>query len=201
MKVNELRELLKNTDDKFSVFADVEVIRTLDITIKEICDVIDEFLTDEQKVELLELPHFKKTKPSFKGLIGIKIKSDESKMRLLNDDEFLNDMPGYYIEDIIMSLNEDNKLKILYNEKLWQEHDDLKHCSKEILKQLSVSKRIELLRDKTLIREVLKIDEWIIKEFVKDLPSEDAKLELMGVYQFGQSYVVEILTTFSDKTC
>ena len=163
--------------------------------------MIDEFLTDEQKVELLELPHFKKTKPSFKGLIGIKIKSDESKMRLLNDDEFLKDMPGYYIEDIIMSLNEDNKLKILYNEKLWQEHDDLKHCSKEILKQLSVSKRIELLRDKTLIREVLKIDEWIIKEFVKDLPSEDAKLELMGVYQFGQSYVVEILTTFSDKTC
>lgn len=47
MAKEELREFLKSSDDKFNVLSDVETVKPYHITIKELLELIDEFLDDE----------------------------------------------------------------------------------------------------------------------------------------------------------
>ncbi len=58
MNAQDLRKLLEQTDNKFSVFASRETLIKYDFNAKELVNLINDFLSDEEKLRIFEYPHF-----------------------------------------------------------------------------------------------------------------------------------------------
>ena len=54
----DLRELLKKSADRFSLFADSDFISQFNLTSSELIEIIEESLTNDEKVRLFDLPYF-----------------------------------------------------------------------------------------------------------------------------------------------
>ena len=60
MDVTDLRKLLKNSDDQLNIFKDRETLSKYKLYVPELIDLINDFLSNEQKAKLFEFEHFKK---------------------------------------------------------------------------------------------------------------------------------------------
>ena len=58
MNAQNLRTLLEKTDNKLSIFTNLEILNQYNFNEQEIFDLIREFLNDEEKVRLFVYPHF-----------------------------------------------------------------------------------------------------------------------------------------------
>lgn len=199
MKKNELRELLSKTDNRFSVFADIEILKKCEMTFIELIDIIDEFLNDEEKAKLFELSHFKTLKPTIRKNIAEKIKDDTLKLRLLLSEDFIKGMESYNIESMVMSLGENGRIKILRDNDFWKSNNLSIHSRSKIVIGLGDIEKQKVLQDKKFATEELQLNKWQIKDLVASLSDETNKKELIDFYEFQENDTIDILKTFSDS--
>ena len=200
MKKIELRELLSITDNRFSVFADKEILGKCEMTFMELFDIIDEFLNDEEKAKLFELSHFKNLKPTIRKNIAEKIKDDTIKLRLLLSEDFINGMESYNIESMVMSLGENGRIQILRDNDFWKSNNLSIHSRNKIVIGLSDIEKQKVLQDKKFATEEQQKKKWQIKDLVASLSDETTKKELIDFYEFQENETIDIFKTFSDNS-
>lgn len=201
MRVQRLRKKLEKSNDKLSIFANKKLLRKYSFTDSELCDIIKDFLTDDQIEKLFEYEHFRKLM-QFQIVSIIKLIKDEKiKLNLLEDDELLTGISQHLIMDITETLQENGKVQLLHNKEFIEKHEISSYYIKKIILSLSESKKIELLLDKEFLKNELKLDEdWEISEIVASLEDEDSKTDMIDIYNFRISTIEEhIFITYSDE--
>ena len=228
MAKEELREFLKSSDDKFNVLSDIETVKPYHITIKELLELIDEFLDDEQKVALLNVNYAQR--PIIKSNIIMLIK-DETKrldvifnkeltsglgtneivdiiksqssstlLEILNNTEFLeaNKIGKYQIIDIIEVQSSDVILQILSNYALLEKCKLESYEVKTLFRPLNEKDKLKFFENADYIKETLKLSEYEISDMISSITDEKVKEGLMQSYELSNGSKVSIIKNFSD---
>ncbi len=229
MAKEELREFLKSSNDKFKVLSDKETVKPYHITIKELLELIDEFLDDEQKVVLLSVNYaqepiikiniimlikdetkrldviFNKELTSGLGtneiIDIIKSQSGSTLMEILNNTKFLeaNQIGKYQIIDIIKLQSSDVILQILSNHALLEKCKLESHKVKNLFKELNEKDKLEFLENADYLKETLKLNEYEIADMISGITDEKTKEGLMQSYELSNGCKVSIIEKFSDE--
>ena len=85
MNAQDLRISLEKAKDKMSIFKDEEGMLKYELKVRELLDIIVEFLTDEEKKELTNFPFFQRMTSFIQGKIIKLITDDKIKIQLLTD--------------------------------------------------------------------------------------------------------------------
>lgn len=141
MNAQKLRELLEKTNNKLSIFASIDILEQYDFNMVEFFSLISDFLSDEEKIELIKYPHFKGNESSIIGCI-----SDENKkLEMLRDDSIISNFENYQIIDIIVGLSENKKQQILYDRSFIEKYNFSNDELLDIILTLSNNGKVKIL--------------------------------------------------------
>lgn len=200
MNVEDLRKLLEDTNDKFKIFEDRKLLSQYSLKTLELMDLINEFLSDEQKAKLFELEHFKKLSSNIKTSIIKVISDDNIKIQLIENSEVMSGLNDYEIMGIVNSMTDEGKVQMLHKENVLQKYGIMELEIGQIVKKLGEKSKQEILENKDFVENDLRLDEYRVVNNICDLTNEDVKLKLSKLYNVNQYQMTNILKTFSDKS-
>lgn len=148
MKVQDLKNLLESSQDKFNIFADKANLTNLDdLTTTSLLELISDFLTDEQKAKLFDLDHFRNLSDSIKFKIGQLISDSNIKLNLLKSLDFTSNFEDYQIKNLVESLDDHGKLEIFSDKNFVEQNLHLnKYQIPSIISSISSEKiKLELI--------------------------------------------------------
>ncbi len=197
MNAQDLRELLEKTDDKLSIFASRETLSKCEINVKELWDLISDFLTDEEKLKLFDYSHFTQFEGLIKGgIIGL-VSDENIILQMLSNDSIMNGFASYQIFNIIKKMSVSGKQQLLHNQEFIEKYQIADYELKDIVYSLTDEARAETLADRDLIVDKLHLQDFQIVELVKGLSSEEAKSKMFGIYQLSNYQKIDIINTFN----
>ena len=196
MGIQDLTELLQNTEDKLSVFQNKYKLNQYDISIAEFLYLVKDFLSDEQKAELLEAEHIKKLSAHIKKSIIDFVEDDKIKLDLIKNDELVSDIDKWQILELVKTLGDNEKTKLLQDSDFLREKYGMQDYDfKDIALTLREEGKKSLLQNRDLMENQLK--DYAIKEIVASLEDEETKLNMIDSYEFKSYLVKDIIQTFS----
>jgi len=187
MGIDELRKLLRETEDKLSIFTDAEKLSEYDINSDELQSLLREFLSDAEKEKLLDYP-------IYEGNIEMIIASisDQSKKMQLLGKQNLNNTQVLYV---IKSFSDEIKKGLLSKLK-----DSLDiHSLFEIASSLSEDAKEEMLEDLEYLRDELQFGSYEITELIKSLSVEETRIRVIKKVSLVPYYKMDLIRTLSDK--
>ena len=199
MNAHDLKKLLENTNNKFNIFADRSVLAQYSLTVADLLQLLNEFLSDEEKGRLFELEHFKKLSPNLKSQILQNISDSKIKLTILKKPELIDGLDAYYITKIISTLDENARVSIIEDLNFLRNYKIDNYDINQIIKSLGDKYKLQILSNKSLVSE-LGLRDYQISEFIADIQDEETKLKLMNAYKIKSHHTLEILQTFSDKS-
>lgn len=154
MKVEELKAILKDTEDKFSILSDREKMNQVEnMTNGQYIELVVTFLNDTDKEKILEVM---KLNEYIKRQIIQSIKDDSIKIRILFEKD--NGLSSYSIIEIIKGMDDTSKIGLL------QDIDAIKKYGlsidqlKEIIQTLENSTKIQLLRNSDFMQYFMQLE-------------------------------------------
>jgi|GEM_PF-2171955 hypothetical protein len=202
MSEKDLRGILESSNDKLSVFADRDTLASCDnLTEKDLISLIDNYLNDSQKLDLLNFEHFRKLRGQVRVDIAMSISDSNLRLQLLlTPDGPFSDLYTYQFNDLLESLDSSCKLKLLKNSHSLQSLKLGKDSIESMAKSLSDSDKFTFLSDIDYLNEELKLSEYSISRIICSVNDEKVKLHLLDVMPLDNYYKTDILTTISDTT-
>lgn len=198
MERREFRQLLDEAEDKLSIFTNIEIIKTYSNKTKteEYYDLVSEYLSDEEIIKLFDYAK-DFNYPDRKKLI-LMISDSELLYNILQDDEKIEEFTQIICQ-LVRKLNDSDKEKLLNRPDWIKNHKLQAYDIKSIIESLNESARYTILLNKTLVKDMLQIDDWGIAEIVSTLELEEEKDKLIDIYQFRESDQAKIVKTYSDE--
>ncbi len=193
---------MESSNDKLSVFADRDTLASCDnLTEKDLISLIDNYLNDSQKLDLLNFEHFRKLRGQVRVDIAMSISDSNLRLQLLlTPDGPFSDLYTYQFNDLLESLDSSCKLKLLKNSHSLQSLKLGKDSIESMAKSLSDSDKFTFLSDIDYLNEELKLSEYSISRIICSVNDEKVKLHLLDVMPLDNYYKTDILTTISDTT-
>ena len=184
MSEKDLRGILESSNDKLSVFADRSTLADCnDLTVSKLLDLINSFLNDSQKAELLEFNHFKKQSVQIRASIATSISDSSLKLQLLmKHDSILSDLRPYQITDFIKSFDSPCKLSLL------KDSASLKRSISSVAESLSDNDKVSLLSDMDYAREELQLNDFLISKIISNVNDDKVKLDLLSSSSISSYY-------------
>lgn len=199
MNAQDLRKLLEQTDDKLSILASIETLDKYELKAKELFDLINDFLSDEEKLQLFNYSHFKQFEGWIKCRIINLVSDEQIILQMISDDNIMDGVKNDQIVDIMKNMGDIGKKQLLYNQDFLKKHQISNYDSKYIVSSLSEEAKTEILMDIDLIKNKLHLEDYEITGLVKELSSEKAKDRAIGIYQFENYQKIDVLKTCSNK--
>lgn len=199
MDREEFRQLLEETDDKLSIFGNVEILRQCKMNLGELYDLIKIFLTDREISKLLEYKHFQKW-PSYrrKELI-LMISDSEILLKMLQDEEKMEGFKSWDLESFIEKLNDSDKEKLLNTPGWFESHGFLPYEVSKIIAEMEDSIKYNIVSNPDLICNMLQLDNIDISDIIVTLKKEEDKDKLLDTYQLEEVLQDKIVATYSDE--
>ena len=197
----EFKELLEKSDDKVSLFADFDTLKRYMSTIKEMYYYIENYLTDEEKFNLIKNPNFISMHSVYvRTNILESFKDEDFILKSLYDEEILKGASSYDVANIIGKLGIENKIKILNDTELLKKYDITDFKKETILLSLPKEQLISLLEDKDFIFHRLKLDICFLADIISKLENDEDKKRLITLYpEMSKSNEVTIIKTFGNE--
>ena len=198
MNVQDLRSVLENSSDKFNILTDETVLSQYTLNVRELVELIDDFLSDEQKVQLLHIPDLLEKLYIVPTRIVILL-SEEKQIEVLADKDFVQNelhISRTNIFEFILGFeNEQIKLEML---ELYEFSKDQIERSLNILKFYSrISIDVIKKNAQFFTQNGISIYE-ITKDFDKEMQLDFInKMEEMNLSLVEKR---KILATLSDET-
>lgn len=200
MNAQDLRELLEKTDDKLSIFASRETFTKCEINVKELLELISDFLSDEEKLRLFDYSHFRQFEGWVKGYIIDLVSDEHIVLQMMSNDNIMNSFESYQIVEIMRKMSDFGKKQLLYNQEFIEKHQIPDYDLKEIIGSLTDKTRAEILTDIDLIRDKLHLADFKIVQLAKGLSSEEAKSKIIEIYQLPTYQKIDIINTFNSNS-
>ena len=163
MGIDELRKLLKQADDKFSIFEDRNIFDKYYCTIQEVLDFLQEFFSDEEILELFEFPPFQKLNAISRFAIMTIITNEEVMLKMLKNDMIMDGIENYEIGDLIQTkLSDDKKMQILLDKELGEKRELITYDYEKIISSMSMQNIEKILENTDLVTKKLQLEEYQI---------------------------------------
>lgn len=198
MDLNEFKQLLEETEDKLSIFGNVEILRQFNINLGELYDAIHEYLNDEEISKLLDYSYFQKWDINRRKKIILMISDSEVLLNVLQDEEKLKDFRSYDLETLIKKLNDSDKEKLLNIQDWFKKHEFNTYQVTEIIIGINESTRYNIVSNPILM-ERLQLEKYNVTQIIVSLEDEEDKNKLLDIYQFEEYEQANIVTTYSDE--
>lgn len=195
MNVQEIQNVLETTDDKFSFFADKDKLNECEWTQNELIDIIYNYLTSEEIVNLFTLSHFQSLNSHIKFAL-IEDLNDDYKYNLLFNSSFIDGMQSYDIDSIIDSLGKQSKIKLLQNPDFFNQHN-LTFVAEQIIISLSDKEKQTIILNKDLIKR-FKFEDYNLANIIGSIEDEHIKEQLIDDYELHPNNIIDIVKGFSD---
>lgn len=202
MTAEDLRKTLESSNDKLSVFADRSTLADCDdLTVSKLLDLINSFLNDSQKAELLEFNHFKKQSVQIRASIATSISDSSLKLQLLiKHDSILSDLRPYQITDFIKSFDSPCKLSLLKDSASLKRLKLDNYSISSVAESLSDNDKVSLLSDMDYAREELQLNDFLISKIISNVNDDKVKLDLLSSSSISSYYKSTVLKKMSDAT-
>lgn len=200
MNAQDLRELLERTDDKLSIFASRETLSKCEINVKELLDLISDFLTDEEKIKLFNYSHFMQFPESIRYGIIVLVSDEDIRLQMMSNDNIMDGLASYQIAGIMRKMSDYEKKQLLYNQDFMGKHQIPDYDLKEIIGSFADETRAEILTDIDLIRDTLHLADFQIVELAKGLLSDEVKSKIIEIYQLPNFQKIDIINTFNSNS-
>ena len=198
MNVQDLRSVLENSSDKFNILTDETVLSQYTLNVRELVELIDDFLSDEQKVQLLHIPDLLEKLYIVPTRI-VRLLSKEKQIEVLADKDFIQNELHISRTDIFEFIlgfeNEQIKLEML------ELYEFSKDEIERILNILKFNSRISIDIIKKNAQfftqngiSVYEITEYLDKEMQLDFINKMEEMNLSLVEKR------KILATLEDET-
>lgn len=200
MDTKEFRNILEKSTDKFSTFTDKKMLSQWEMNTKELISVISDFLSDEEKLRLFEIPAFAELSGLRKSAIINTVSDTRVKLQMLLDDNVMKGIEKYRTVSLVNSLDDNSKKAILYNQEFLKKQDYKKDEIKKVLFSLGEDTKRDLLLDNNYVEGQLHLPKEMIANIAKDLQNEDSKLNIIDTYELESKLSIVILNTFGDES-
>lgn len=200
MNAEDLRNLLEASNDRFKIFEDKDIFSKYNLNIAELKEIVETFLTDEQKANLIELEHFKGLNTIVTYRILQTISDENIIFNILTDSVITSGFDKHKIMTLIESLGNDNKIKLLHMKDFIQEYDIKDYEIRDIIKSLNDENKKDILSEKDFIKEELKLEEYQVLDLITSLQDEESKLEMIPFYELKEYQIAQVVKTFCDTS-
>ena len=194
----DLRELLKKSADRFSLFADSDFISQFNLTSSELIEIIEESLTNDEKVRLFDLPYFQQLNADDKAKIISSITESKDRLTILRKEKIVDNL-GDYLTSIIIALDDREKVELLQDKEFWKNHSIEDLNIKGIFGSLEEKSKEQILKNPDILTNTLGVDILDIASLINTLKNEDSRESLLNVYDFSRWEKIEIIKNFSSE--
>lgn len=198
MNLNELKQLLEDTEDKLSIFSDIEILRQLNISLGELYNSIQEYLSDDEISKLLEYTHFQKWDTDRRKNLILMISDSKIILNVLQDEEKIKDFKSWDLKDFIKRLNDSDKEKLLNVQDWFENHGFNIYEVTEMIIETNESTKYSIVSNPKLI-EKLQLENYNVTKIIAALDKEESKEKLLDIYQLEEHQRVDIVITYSDE--
>lgn len=190
MDIQDLRKKLEETTDKYSIISDLNVLKEHGIKkYVEIFELAKEFLSDQEKVKLLEVNFMQNAKDQYKNDYINIINDYDSKIESLK----ILKIQGMYCPNVIMNLNSEDKINVLNDEKLCKEFGISESNKQKIFNSLDEEEKKDILtHNKDFIKNDLKFSDFDIAKMIANIDFEGQK-NLINYYEVNNETQLEII--------
>lgn len=200
MNAQDLRKLLEQTDNKFSVFASRETLIKYDFNAKELVNLINDFLSDEEKLRIFEYPHFIKSSDRVRQKVIKNVSNEDIKLQMIRNEELTEGFSSYEIVEIIKGMSDNAKEKILRNEDFLEKKNIPGYELRNIISSIGENARKDILMDKDLVINKLHFQDYDVTELIKMLQSDDSKLKMLEIYNLSDYEKTNIINTLNAES-
>lgn len=200
MKLEEFKQKLANAEDKVSVLADKENINSCEnMTFADLKELIDTFLTDSEKIDVIKLEHFKNN-TTIKNFAIKSIKTEEGKLKALQDKEILEIYKdsSYIISNMLDSISPDNKLNVIAQNSEALSKTLGNFDLKRLIKSLDGEAVKQIVTNEKVLSN-LGFAPYELPDIVCKLNEDNLKLDLAKKYEFTNSQISDVLKNVNDK--
>ncbi len=195
MEPEDLRKRLEKTEDKLSIFTNLEILNQYDLYVDDIFELIKEFLKDEEKLKLLEYPIYQEYE-----IFMIKSIIDENiVLKVIDENNRKETIPHYSVLNIIHDLSDSTKKQILYDQDFIERHEIVDYELKDIIESLSEGEKEKILEEKELFIDKLQLKSWQISELIEKLSNEEVKMEMLKGYPIESYLKARIACTLNAQ--
>jgi hypothetical protein len=183
MEKEDLIKKIELSNNKLSIFADTKEIEKYDLDEVTLLNLINRFLTDNEKTKLFEFEYFKRAPANVIRDIVYSISEDKLKVYVLldvflKDKKLLEKTGKIEMIKIIKSLNDDQKMQILKS-KNFEKFDLEKHDIEAILESMTDETKKTVLKDEDLLAKHLKLRKNSIIGIINSIKSDEIKLDII----------------------
>jgi len=200
MNSENLRNLLESSNDRVRIFEDNDIFSKYNLNIAELKELVEIFLTDEEKANLFELEHFKGLNTIVRYRLLQTILDENIIINILTSSKITSGFDTYKIMTLIDSLSNNNKIKILQMKEFLQKHDIKNYEIRDIIKSLNDENKKDILSDKNFIEQELKLEEFQVLDLITSLEDEELKIEMVPLYELKEYEIAQVVKTFSDTS-
>ena len=197
MNAQDLRELLEQTDDRMSIFRSEETIFQYNMKVIEFLNIITDFLTDEEKKELVNCSFFKNSSKYAQCSIISIIPDDNIKLQFLKNRENASAFSAYDVIRLMNTLSSNSIKQLLYDTNFIETYKFSESQLRDIILCLDDKSKEEILFDEKLIIEQLKLSEFSIEDIIKSLTADEVKKRMINRIKLSQAAQVRIITTMN----
>lgn len=199
MNAGALRKRLEKTKDKFSIFANKEMLKQYHFNAKEFLDLISDFLSDEEKNRLFDYAHFTNLDPWIKGGIIGSISDENILLQMINNENIMSGLESYQTIALIKRLNDNTKLQLLHNQNFIQKYQIPDYELRNIVSTLSEQAQEKILLDVNFVTNQLHLAGHQIMKLVENLSNDEVKDKVLKIYPLENYQKVLILKTCSNR--
>lgn len=198
MDAQDLREVLEKSDDKLSILTNIEIINKYDLYATDLFSLINDFLSDEEKLALFNFPLFQGFDNWIKIEI-IKLITDENiALKIITNDNIIGNFSCYEIFDIVKDASDNIKQQLLHNQDFIEKSHFTYFEVQKLISTMNDESQAEILCDKDLVGK-LGLMNYQISSLTQKLSTDEAKLKILTTYDFESSIIIEIVNNCTNK--
>mgnify|MGYP004507517359 FL=1 len=207
MENEEFKKLVMQSDDKIAVLTNLDIISKYKISLVDLCNITNEILSDEEKLEILKSPFYQRMKNGeiARGMIISSISNKEILLEIKDNETIMEGCSKDFICEVVRQLLTDgDKQTFLHNANLIETFDIKSYNLIGIAKSLNDEEKLKLLRESNT-RDMCKFEAFDLREIVESL-SDEAKIKLLkenesiSALNIGSYGWQEIIKSLKDET-
>ena len=207
METEEFKKIVMQSDDKMAILTNLDIISKYKISLVDLCNITNEILSDEEKLEILKSPFYQRMKSGeiARGMIISSISNKEILLEIKDDETIMQDCSNGFICEVVRQLlTEREKQTFLHNANFIETFDIKSYNLIGIAKSLNDEEKLKLLRESNT-GNMCKFEAFDLKEIVESL-SDEAKIkflkenESISALNIGSYGWQEIIKSLKDET-
>ncbi|MBP3831352.1 MAG: hypothetical protein ILA02_03150 [Clostridia bacterium] len=201
MNLDDLRQLLNKSNNKLDIFGNTEILKQCQFSFNQLYELIVEFLTDSEKLQLFNYPLYMNMTPYKRNDILNLISDSKILLSALLNENIINGFSSFDLQQIVQKKLEDSEKFSLLNTPNWfKTHNILTYIISDIIEKMENPTKYQILSNKELVINSLHLENYILVNLVASLDNEEQKKSLLKLYDFPEHLLPDIVKTFSDKS-